>query len=100
MEFFIRFSQHRNYWVLLLILGIAFEVIALYYQYVLDEWPCVLCIQIRIWVFGFILIALSGALFADHSWFNRVLHLLNSIIMIGLPGVRTLYHIGRLRQYA
>ncbi|WP_370278723.1 disulfide bond formation protein B [Pontibacterium sp.] len=46
------------YWSLVLVLGIAMEAIALYYQYGLDYGPCVLCIHIRIYVLGFILLAL------------------------------------------
>ncbi|MDI3325672.1 disulfide bond formation protein B [Pontibacterium granulatum] len=46
------------YWSLVLVLGIAMEAIALYFQYGLDYGPCVLCIHIRIYVLGFILLAL------------------------------------------
>ena len=79
----IRFSQYRIYWILLLVLGVALESIALYYQYVLDEWPCVLCIHIRIWVFGFMLIAIFGIFLGPYIATNRTLHLFNSIVMIG-----------------
>jgi len=84
MDAAIRFSQHRTYWVLLLLLGITLEGVALYYQYALDEWPCVLCIHIRIWVLGFILVAIIGMLTSGYSTIDRILHLLNSVIMIGL----------------
>ena len=79
----IRFSQHRIYWVFLLLLGITLEGVALYYQYMLDEWPCVLCIHIRIWVLGFILVAIFGVFLGGYSLMNRTLHLLNSVVMMG-----------------
>ena len=79
----IRFSQYRIYWILLLVLGVVLESIALYYHYVLDEWPCVLCIHIRIWVFGFILIAFFGLFLGRYIAINRTLHIFNSIVMIG-----------------
>ena len=79
----IRFSQHRIYWVVLLLLGITLEGIALYYQYALDEWPCVLCIHIRIWVFGFILLAILGVFLGGNNAINRTLHLFNCVVMIG-----------------
>jgi len=46
------------YWLALLVFGVSSEAIALYYQYGLDEWPCVLCIQMRLWMVLLIVIAL------------------------------------------
>jgi len=48
------------YWLLLIVLGLLLEGVALFYQYVLDYGPCVLCIHARIWVLGFILAAVLG----------------------------------------
>ena len=79
----ITLSQHRIYWVLLFLLGIVLEGIALYHQYVMDEWPCVLCIHIRIWVFGFIFVAILGMFLTGHATIIRALHWLNSVVMIG-----------------
>ena len=38
------------YWLALALTGLSMEAVALFYQYVLDEMPCVLCIQVRLWV--------------------------------------------------
>jgi disulfide bond formation protein DsbB len=46
------------YWLALLLIGLSFEAVALFYQYVLDEMPCVLCIQMRLWVLVLIVVAL------------------------------------------
>ena len=54
-------SQSIWYWLALALGGVVVEVVALYYQYALDEWPCVLCIHVRIWVFALILVAIFGA---------------------------------------
>ena len=59
-QFLIDLSRQRRYWLALFLLGFALEASALYYQYALDEWPCVLCIHIRIAVFAFMLISLAG----------------------------------------
>lgn len=53
-----KLSQQRRYWLALLSLGILLEGVGLYYQYQLNEWPCVLCIHVRISVLGFVLISL------------------------------------------
>lgn len=44
-------------WLVVLVLGLAMEGIALYFQYVLGYGPCVLCIHIRIYIAGLILVA-------------------------------------------
>jgi len=38
----------KSYWILLIFIVVSMESVALYYQYALDEWPCVLCIHVRI----------------------------------------------------
>lgn len=78
------FSHSKLYWILLIILGLSLETSALYYQYVLDEWPCVLCIHVRIWVLGFIVLGILALLIAGNRWITRGLHLVNTVIMIGL----------------
>jgi len=72
------------YWLGLVVLGLSMEGLALTYQYVLEYLPCVLCIHVRIWVAGFILLALL-ALLVRRSWPLLVMaHVLNTVIMVGL----------------
>jgi protein dithiol:quinone oxidoreductase len=82
--FLIELSRQRRYWLLLLMVGIALEGGALYYQYALDEWPCVLCIHVRMLVTAFILLA-AFALGCNGSLpMMRLLHGLNSLVMLWL----------------
>ena len=83
MSFLKQFSQSKIYWVFLLLLGLSLEAVALYYQYVLDEWPCVLCIHIRIWISGFIVLAILALITSPVGWTARIFHLINSILMLG-----------------
>ena len=53
--------QTRWYWVSLLLVGLALFAVALYYQYVLGDEPCQVCIHARLWVAAFTLIALFMA---------------------------------------
>ena len=76
-------SQQKLYWTLLFVLGVGLEAAALFHQYVLDEWPCVLCIHVRIWVLGFTLVALIALFTGGNQWLQRGLHLLNSVMMLG-----------------
>lgn len=82
-QFFVNLSKQHRYWIALILIGIALEAGALYYQYVLDEWPCVLCIHVRIWVAAFILLGLVAVFFTRSTLAMRVAHGLNTGIMIG-----------------
>jgi disulfide bond formation protein DsbB len=83
LELVRRFSHRRLYWILLIIFGLSLEATALYYQYLLDEWPCVLCIHIRIWILAFIVLAFLSLLVGNHRWLTPVFHLINTAIMVG-----------------
>jgi disulfide bond formation protein DsbB len=83
-QFLIDLSMQRRYWAMLVLVGIALESAALYHQYVLDEWPCVLCIHVRIWIFGFILLGLIATFCTRSTIAMRIAHSLNVIIMVGL----------------
>lgn len=74
----------RSYWLLLFIWGSALETTALYYQYALDEWPCVLCIHVRILVMGVILLSLLGTVFKLPRRAISVFHGLNSLLLAWL----------------
>lgn len=53
-----RIGTSPLYWLALLILVLLLEGVALFYQYRLDYWPCVLCIHVRIWLAALGLLAL------------------------------------------
>lgn len=53
-----RIGTSPLYWLGLLVLVLALEGVALFYQYRLDYWPCVLCIHVRIWLAALGLVAL------------------------------------------
>ena len=77
-------GSSRWYWLGLVLLGLALEAAALFYQYVLDYAPCILCIHVRLWVLGFTLVGLLGALTRE-LWFMRLAcHLLSVVMMAGL----------------
>ncbi len=83
-QLIIDLSRRRLYWAALVVFGVALELAALYYQYVLDEWPCVLCIHVRIWVFAFILVGLAALVLQRSLAAIRVCHGLTVIAMAGL----------------
>lgn len=84
-----QWSHQRFFWVLLVVFGVFLEAAALYYQYVLEELPCVLCIHVRMWLAVIILIGLAGVLSssilhqAKAIVFNRIWHVLNVLAGVG-----------------
>ena len=83
-QFLIELGRQRRYWVFLILFGLALEGGALYYQYALDEWPCVLCIHVRILVLAFILLAALALPFTGSTAGMRLLHGINCLIMAAL----------------
>ena len=50
-------NRTAKLWLALLSTSVALEIAALYFQYVLDYGPCILCVQIRAVLFAVILLA-------------------------------------------
>ena len=67
----------------MLLLGIVFEIVALYYQYGLDYGPCPLCIHTRIGVAAFSLVAILALLLPWLAWW-RLSHVLNLLLFAWL----------------
>ena len=81
-DFLIQLSHQRRYWLLLLLFGFGLEAAALYFPYALDEWPCVLCIHVRIAVLAFMIIAIFALFCTQSSVAMRVLHGVNTVTML------------------
>ena len=64
-------------------LGVIFLSVALFYQYVLDYPPCVLCIHVRIWVMVFILVSVSALVLRRYRYTYTICHVLTTVAMIG-----------------
>lgn len=77
-------SRSSWYWLALVVIGLSFEAIALFYQHVLGEYPCVMCIHVRIWVLALIIVALAGMFLCRIRSLNALAHLSTIIIAFGL----------------
>ena len=60
------------YWLGLVLFATGAMAVALYFQYAHDEWPCLLCIQTRIWVMGVAMVGLTG-FSLRHRWQGNAL---------------------------
>jgi disulfide bond formation protein DsbB len=57
-----RIASGAPYWAALVLLALAMEGVALFYQYRLDYWPCLLCIHVRVWLLGLMVAGVMGLL--------------------------------------
>ena len=84
MIFLSHILQTRWYWIALAIAGSALLAVALYYQYVLGDEPCQVCIHARLWVVAFTLIALVMLITSQH----RVLRVVANIgVVVACAGL-------------
>ena len=58
-------TNNKYYWLAIAVLCVLLESAALFYQYVLNYGPCVLCIHVRIIVLGMFLVSII-ALYLHH----------------------------------
>jgi len=72
------------YWLAILATGLSLEAVALYYQYALDYYPCVLCIHVRIWVLGFVLAAMLALFVRSFRYLRTLMHGLTVVLSLGL----------------
>jgi len=79
-----KLSKSRVYWLAYIVMGLVLLAIALFYQYMLEELPCVVCIQIRLWFSFLILVAAAGLLLRNHGLLNL---LAQSALIIGAIGL-------------
>lgn len=71
------FSLSSLYWGGFILGGLALLGVALFYQHALEELPCVVCIQIRLWVSWLVIIAFIG-------FFVKSIRGLNILMQVGL----------------
>ena len=84
LKFLYNLVDSSKYWLVFIFSGIAALSIALLYQYVFDEWPCVLCIHIRLWITLLIIVSITGLLLRSFKIFNLFSHFSLMLVAIGL----------------
>lgn len=73
-----------DYWLFMLLFGLGQLLTALFYQYRLEYEPCVLCIHVRLWVTGLMVVALLALWLRRNHWLNALLHLATAGVMLGI----------------
>lgn len=75
-------SQSQWYWLVYILGGVFLITAALYFQYIRDELPCTLCIQVRLWVTLFIIVTFIGLLLRN----NPVINILTQVSVVLIAG--------------
>ncbi|GLX80059.1 disulfide bond formation protein B [Thalassotalea insulae] len=60
MKFFSNLSVNKNAWLLLALSALALEFAALFFQYILDLKPCIMCIYQRVAIWAIFLAGIIG----------------------------------------
>ncbi len=77
-------SLSKWYWLLYITAGTALLTAALYFQFVLEELPCLICIQIRLLISLMIVLAFAGLFFCNNRVTNSLAHLSTVVIALSL----------------
>ena len=82
--YFTTIAESSWFWILTIIAGLFLLVVAVFYQHVYKELPCVLCVQIRLWISLLVVIASIAVFFHKHRIPNLIAHISVFIIAIAL----------------
>jgi len=90
--------QGKKLWIGLILLSLSMEAVALFYQYVLNEPPCILCIHFRLLFVAVILFSLLGLLTHKSKLF-RVLSMLGVVSSFAFMTERAYQLLGTERRF-
>lgn len=79
-----RLANSSKYWFAYIVIGISALLVALLYQYAFDEWPCVLCIHIRLWFTLLIVVSIAGLFLHKYKVLSLLTHLASVLVATGL----------------
>ncbi len=75
-----KISDNRWYWPVYIAGGLSLLASALYFQFVNEELPCLMCIQVRLLISLLIIVALAGMTFGSNKIISLVAHL--SLVLV------------------
>jgi len=79
-----KISQSQGYWLFYIVGGLSLMAGALYFQYALEELPCLMCIQVRLLISSLILVSCAGLLLRGNRVMISVAHLSVAFIAASL----------------
>ncbi|VAW53920.1 hypothetical protein MNBD_GAMMA06-1549 [hydrothermal vent metagenome] len=89
IEYLRKISHNPWYWRSYILGGLALLITALVFQHILDELPCVVCIQIRLLITLLILVAIIGSLSCNASRKVGAISVFSHLSTIAIAAVLT-----------
>ena len=77
-------QQARGYWLVYIAGSLLLMVAAMYFQYIREEPPCLMCIQVRILLSLLILIAVIGLLTRKHPLINVLANISTVLVAVSM----------------
>lgn len=84
-------SQSKYYWLSLIFCCVGLLSVALYYQYVLEEPPCIVCIHVRLWLALLIVVSIAGLALRNKKLTSLITH--SAVVLIGAGLVERSYQL-------
>lgn len=84
-------SHSRGYWLVYIIGSLALLAAALYFQFVRELPPCLLCIQARLLLSLLIVVSIVGLLSRNNRFVNVIAHL--SVILVAVALIERSYQL-------
>ena len=84
-------SLNKSYWLMYIVAGILLLATALYFQFVREELPCLMCIQIRMLISLLVIVSFAGLLTRDNRVMNMLANL--SVVIIGASFTERSYQL-------
>ena len=77
-------GQSHWYWLIYITGALTLLGVALYFQFSLEKPPCVMCIQVRLWISLFVIVSVAGLLTRSNRLMNAVANLSTVLIAAAL----------------
>ena len=77
-------QQARGYWLVYIAGSLLLMVAAMYFQYIREEPPCLMCIQVRMLLLLLILIAVIGLLTRRHPLINVLANISTVLVAVSM----------------
>ncbi len=78
------YTRTKQYWLIYITGSFLLLATALYYQHVLEELPCVACIQMRLWISLLLMASIVGLIFRNIKLVNTLTNLSVVLIAAGM----------------
>ena len=85
------FIKSRWYWLLFIVGGLSLLTVALIFQHGFGHEPCVMCIQVRLWISLWIVLSVIGLITLNSKVSNAITHV--SVVFVAMALTERSYQL-------